>query len=276
MLMSLPFFSIVTIDAHQKAAKEYRKRLEIQLQINSDAPKLDPQETILFLRPFTTDVNGISKSRLTGKKYKDSRKNKRNQFIKVKCGDTVFTDLESVLCYMVSECGEVVAIGDPYERNFNSTVISGVYRIYTENRDWKELVHDYMEKCKFIIIYVDFTDGTQWEIEQIIKNYKNKTIFIPRLYYMHKKVEIGLFNFLFVKHLVFKYHRRGKKYYKEWEKLFNFKIDDTVSTVFFKNETAIFSVTRTGFIDAQLNAIQNGMREFHTYGYSNGYKKVEK
>lgn len=101
-------------------------------------PKLD--QYILYLRPFETD-------------------------------DTSF---EGFIKYISNKSYKAIAIANPH------MVIQNVEsdKIYATDEEWKDAVHQCMQKSKFNILHIGNTDGCLWELQQCMDNHLGKTIFI--------------------------------------------------------------------------------------------------
>lgn len=82
---------------------------------------------------------------------------------------------EKLLCKVTRNLYPVYAIGDP-----NSILQpNGADRIYATDDEWKETVRDLASRSKLILLRIGQTDGTLWEISNIIKSQLiHKTIFV--------------------------------------------------------------------------------------------------
>ena len=108
-----------------------------------------------------------------------------NSFGEVEYRGEKYTNFEALLCKAVEEKGIPVAIGDPNEKINDDSPIFGAVRIYADDDTWKQIVEDYFTNSKAVVLYVDFTDGVKWELNQAINKYQDKVIFVPKLYNKH-------------------------------------------------------------------------------------------
>lgn len=235
---------------------------------------VDPRDSILYLRPFKTDANDVVSKRENGKKvYKSNPiKKYRNSFGTILYRGERHTNFESILCKALNDEGIPVAIGDPGEKIRNVIPETGASRIYTDDETWKEVVESYFVNAKAVVLYVDFTRGVIWEIDQAVNKYSDKVIFVPKLYNKHlsrRKLVLFCvlapllfipFYYFGVIRLVFPTLRRGRKYYKEWADTFGFSINDKVCAVTYQDGKPVLHYTKNGKIDRQLGGIVNTLR----------------
>ncbi|MDO4930904.1 MAG: hypothetical protein Q4E59_07210 [Bacteroidales bacterium] len=82
---------------------------------------------------------------------------------------------EKLICKVAKRLYPVYAIGDP-----NKVLQpNGAERIYVTDSKWKDVVGDMSVRSKLILLRISQTDGTMWEIINIIKSQLiHKTIFI--------------------------------------------------------------------------------------------------
>lgn len=101
-------------------------------------PNLD--QFILYLRPFETDN----------------------------------TSFEGFVKYISDKSYKAIAIANPH------MVVQNVEsdKIYATDEEWKDAVHQCMQKSKFNILHIGNTDGCLWELQQCMDNQLGKTIFI--------------------------------------------------------------------------------------------------
>lgn len=273
LLISL-IYIILLIVKKVNAGKDNKKERAIQSKREAEPLYVDPKDSILYLRPFRSDANNIVIEKKNGQKtYRTSLvKKSLNSFGKVRYRGEIHTNFESILCKALSDEGIPVAIGDPGEKSRKSPSAAGANRIYTSDETWKDVVESYFLNAKAIVLYVDFTEGVLWEIEQILDRYSDKVVFVPKLYNMHigKLRFLGFFPltapfyylqyYFSVKKLVFPHQRRGEQYYKQWKDTFGFSISDKVCAVTYKDGKPILHYTKDGKIDSQLYEIVNVLR----------------
>lgn len=240
---------------------------------NDMAQKVDPNNTILYLRPFFVDANSVTKKVINGERRAviNSAKKRANSFKSIKYRGKNYSDIEAVICKAVEDEGFMIAIGDPKEVEFNDSPVEGAGRVYGSDETWKEIVEKYFINSRRVIIYVDFTEGVKWELEQAIDKYQDKVIFIPKIYNKHKGALSILAHspltalffyplyFFDVKCLALPYLRRGKNYYKEWNKRFGFSISDKTCAVYYEDGAPVICENRSGDIESQLNSILSAL-----------------
>lgn len=85
-----------------------------------------------------------------------------------------YDKMEKKLCYTINNLFPMYAIGDP-----NSILQpNGAERIYATDEQWKDVVNDLSNKSKLVLIRIGQTEGTKWEMNQLIDNdFLRKTIF---------------------------------------------------------------------------------------------------
>ena len=117
----------------------------------STSPDLfDSRKRVLYLRPFSTDDQRV----VTPSDFDLS--------------------IPSVLLTNLAGWGPLVALdrNEPKEK-------TKYIRVKTENENWKDTVSQLIDECGHIVLIVDATQGTSWEILQIIeKNALDKTVFM--------------------------------------------------------------------------------------------------
>ena len=181
-------------------------------------------------------------------------------------GKTYYT-VESILCAFMAKYGVPIAIGKPQER----LQPLGAVRRYASNETWQDVVTGYLEEAKYVILYVDFTPGVLWEINKVLKHYREKLILVPRLHNIHSGRTIWLFLLsyfvflyplfrLFRRSLFFKRMRRGKTYYQEWDRVMQDvmppgTIDDSIAAVHFIDGKPVAYTAKDATLEAQLTAI---------------------
>ena len=204
------------------------------------------EQSILYLRPFHTDSRYTSPVHYRAKTY---------------------TSVESLLQAVLAEKGKMIAIGKPGEK----LQPLGAKRVYASDNEWKQKVLTYLKEARYVLLYIDFTPGVLWEIEQSLDGYMDKIILIPRVYNLKASLLRNLFLYdvltflyplykLFFEVLWLRRSRRGRRFYKYWknalgEKTADIRMDDSVSAVIFEEGKAVAFRTRNGSIEAQLDAI---------------------
>lgn len=227
-----------------------RRREEIQLRMQQANinPESDPDSSILYLRPFHLDNTGISPTDYDGKTY--------------------YT-VESLLCAFMKRYGLPIAIGKPGEK----LQPLGAVRIYTHDLDWKSIVRDCMEKAQCVILYVEFTEGVKWEINEVLQEYLDKLILVPKIYHAHgsqyEKASLFLGEFalisypltkFFHRNLLFLKSRRGRKYYRTWDREMCSAIppgfiDDRTAAIIFCDGKPVPYLVEEATIEEQFEAI---------------------
>lgn len=82
---------------------------------------------------------------------------------------------EKLVCRKASDYYPIYAIGDPMK----ALQPNGANRLYLEDDSWKKVVDDMSVRSRFILLRVGNTDGTIWELDNIIKkDLINKVIFL--------------------------------------------------------------------------------------------------
>lgn len=118
---------------------------------------------------------------------------------------------EEQLVEVLSEIGEVVALGKPGEE----FPLPGAKRLYFGDNEWREQVTKLIKKAKLIIVRVDKTKNLWWEIEQCFEISPAKTVLltpniIEHIFYikmqMNNKLNLDLSKILFVKNEKVFYH----------------------------------------------------------------------
>lgn len=213
--------------ARKKEIMEQRIRQTAESAHFLEEPSPD---SILYLRPFKVDEKYMSEVEYAGKLY--------NSF-------------ESLICRMVTDSGNPVAIGRPGEE----LQPLGAQRIYATDDTWQAKVTEYFNESKCVILYADFTPGVKWEIENAVAKYRDKLILIPKVYNQREtavdqfsRIDItylsDIYYSLWVNHFLFKKAHRGRWYYHSWNQLLKkympkIKMDDRVSAVIFENGKAV-------------------------------------
>lgn len=273
MLASIPYFII----RMRKARVISEEQSEIQRKMNSDANKIDPGQSILYLRPFKADANEVHAVNHGGHKTIRRSKSKKlkNSFDSVRYNGKTYSNVEELICAMLSGKGIPVAIGDPNEAAMGSGISIGAQRVYATDETWKDKVDFFLTRSKMVILYVDFTDGVKWEIEQAYTRYRDKVVFIPKLYNKRNKALefFAVIDALFIfiapiyhfkyKTFVFPHLRRGCAYYKSWKDTFGFEINDRICAVRVMDGKPVLYQTSTGLIENQLDAIHSAITEYN-------------
>lgn len=256
-----------------KAISEEQSRL--QKDRNSVANEIDPDQSILYLRPFKADANEVHAIKHGGQKMirKSRFKKIKNSFNVVRYDGKTYSNIETLICQMLNGKGVPIAIGDPNEISMESGISIGAQRIYATDETWKDKVDFFLTCSKMVILYVDFTEGVMWEINRAIDEYQNKVVFIPKLYNKRDKAltYISVMDALSVifspiyyikyKTFVFPHLRRGCIYYKRWRSVFGFDINDRICAVRVINGNPIFYETSTGLIGDQLRTVHSAILE---------------
>lgn len=273
MLALIPYFIIRMRKA--RAISEDQDRL--QKERNSVANEIDPEQSILYLRPFKADANEVHAVKHGG--HKTIRRSKfkkfKNSFDNVRYNGKTYSNIEELICEMLKGKGIPVAIGDPNEAAMGSGISIGAQRVYETDETWKDKVDFFLTHSKMVILYVDFTDGVMWEINRAINQYQDKVVFVPRLYNKRNKVleflsVIDVFLILLspiyhikYKTFVFPRLRRGCAYYKSWRKTFGFDINDKICAVRIIDGEPMLYQTSTGLIEDQLEAIHSAITDYN-------------
>jgi len=217
-------------------------------------PEESADSKILYLRPFHVDNTAISPTDYDGKTY--------------------YT-IESLLCAFMKKYGMPIAIGKPREK----LQPLGAARTYASDQDWKGVVKNYLEESRYVILYVDFTDGVKWEINEVLHHYLDKLILVPRMYHVQgarwEKASIFLDGLtLFIYPLVkfihrtlwFRKSRRGKKYYQTWDREMcdvippGF-IDDRTAALIFRQGKPVPYLIDQATLEKQFTAIVSAVRD---------------
>lgn len=267
-------FARSIIDISQKITIKKKGNEEervLQKQRNQEAAQIPPSKSILYLRPFHADANSVVSDH--GSQYRKSRLKKiSNSFGSVNYRGQKFTNFESIICKSLEGVGIPIAIGDPNEREAGDIPLMSAGRIYASDESWKTVVEEFFKESKIVILYVDFTDGVKWELNTAIQKYKDKVVFIPKLYNKHNRVLKNLayfpltailfypIYFFAVKLLLLPKLRRHCNYYREWENYFDFAISDKVCAVRFTDNGPLLYKTKFGSLEDQLGCIVNAIR----------------
>lgn len=227
-----------------------RAREEIAEEQWEETPE-NIRRSILYLRPFHTDSRYTAPVNYRGK---------------------IYTSVESLLHAVLNEKGKMVAIGKPGEK----LQPLGAKRVYADDNEWKQKVLMYLKEAQYVLLYIDFTPGVLWEIQQSLDGYMDKVVLIPRVYNLKASLlrmpllfDVLIFFYplykLFFETLWPRKMRRGWRFYRSWkralgEKTKNIRMDDRVSAVIFENGEAVAFHTRNGSIEAQLDAIVHAVQ----------------
>lgn len=271
MLALIPYFII----RMRKARVISEEQNRLQKERNSVADEIDPEQSILYLRPFKADANEAHAVKHDG--HKTIRRSKfkkfKNSFDSVRYNGKTYSNIEELICEMLSGKGIPVAIGDPNEAAMESGISIGAQRVYETDETWKDKVDFFLTRSKMVILYVDFTDGVMWEINQAINHYQDKAVFVPKLYNKRNKaleffsvMDALLILFAPIHHIkyktfVFPHLRRGCAYYKSWRGTFGFEINDRICAVRIIDGEPVLYQTSTGLIEDQLNTIHSAILE---------------
>ena len=273
MLALIPYFIIRMRKA--RVISEDQDRL--QKERNSVANEIDPEQSILYLRPFKADANEVHAVKHGGHKtiHRSKFKKFNNSFDNVRYNGKTYSNIEELICEMLKGKGIPVAIGDPNEAAMGSGISIGAQRVYETDETWKDKVDFFLTRSKMVILYVDFTDGVMWEIDRAINQYQDKVVFVPRLYNKRNKVLefLSVIDVFFIllspiyhikyKTFVFPRLRRGCAYYKDWRKTFGFDINDKICAVRIIDGEPVLYQTSTGLIEDQLEAIHSAITEYN-------------
>lgn len=273
ILALIPYFII----RMRKARVISEEQNRLQKERNNVADEIDPEQSILYLRPFKADANEVHAVKHGG--HKTIRRSKfkkfKNSFDSVRYNGKTYSNIEELICEMLGGKGIPVAIGDPNEAAMESGISIGAQRVYETDETWKDKVDLFLTRSKMVILYVDFTDGVMWEINQAINYYQDKVVFVPKLYNKRNKaleffsVIDALLIFLApiyhikYKTFVFPHLRRGCAYYKSWRDTFGFEINDRICSVRIIDGEPVLYQTSTGLIEDQLDTIHNAIIEYN-------------
>lgn len=273
MLALIPYFII----RMRKARVISEERDRLQKERNSAADEIDPEQSILYLRPFKADANEVHAVKHGG--HKAIRRSKfkkfKNSFDSVRYNGETYSNIEELICGMLKGKGIPVAIGDPNEATMGSGISIGAQRVYETDETWKDKVDFFLTRSKMVILYVDFTKGVKWEIDQAIDHYQGKVVFIPKLYNKRNRtleflsiMDVLFFLLMPIYHIkyktfVFPHLRRGIAYYIRWRKTFGFGINDKICAVRIIDGEPVLYRANTGLIENQLNAVHSAITEYH-------------
>ena len=250
---------------------------QLQKERNSAVNEIDPEQSILYLRPFKADANEIHAVKHGGHKTIRRSKFKKfiNSFDSVRYNGKTYSNIEELICEMLKGKGIPVAIGDPNEAAMGSGISIGAQRVYETDETWKDKVDFFLTRSKMVILYVDFTDGVKWELNRAINQYQDKVVFVPKLYNKRNKaleflsvMDVLFFLFMPVYHIkyktfVFPRLRRGCAYYKSWRKTFGFDINDRICAVRIIDGEPVLYRANTGLIEDQLDAAHSAITEYN-------------
>lgn len=239
-----------------KGISAYKSRIQEDTIARMKQAELDPNEDvdskILYLRPFHVDNTKIRPIEYDGVTYRT---------------------MESLLCAFMKKYGMPIAIGKPQER----LQPLGAARTYASDDEWKDVVRGYLEEASYVILYVDFTPGVKWEIENVLNGYLDKLILVPKLF----NVRAGKFEAFFTydvmiifyplykllhKSWIFRRIRRGWRYYRMWDKEMSQVmpkkcVDDRSTAVRFKNGKPIVYRAKDATIEKQFTAIARAVKD---------------
>lgn len=272
-VLALILYIIIRMEKSRVTSEEQNKLQKVR---NSVANEIDPDQSLLYLRPFKADANEIHVVKHSGQKtIRRSRfKKLKNSFDNVRYNGKTYSNIEMVICQMLNGSGIPVAIGDPNEAAMESGISIGAQRIYATDETWKDKVDFFFTHSQMVILYVDFTRGVMWEIERAISQYRNKVVFIPKLYNKRERVfaVISVIDALLIlfapiyhikyKTFVFPHLRRGGAYYRRWKSVFGFNINDRICAVRLIDGKPVLYEADTGLIEDQLNAIHSAFLEY--------------
>lgn len=233
-----------------------RKQQEKQQRIRQASliPEESADSKILYLRPFHVDNTAIPPTDYNGKTYHT---------------------IEALLCAFMSKYGMPIAIGKPQEK----LQPLGAARTYASNNDWKNVVKNYLEESQFVILYVEFTDGVKWEINEVLHHYLDKLILVPKMYHRQgvrwEKATLfldGLTFFVYPlvkfihRNLRFRKIRRGKAYYKTWDQEMSDVlppgfIDDRTAALIFRQGKPVPYLIDEATLEKQFTAIASAVRD---------------
>lgn len=137
------------------------KAFDISKKFNSTNVKkllsMDPRLPVLYLRSFAADEFTAQLE-----KVGDNR-------LVLPTG----TDEEALIA-VLNWIGPVIAIGRPGER----LPTRGAARIYVEDDDWQQVIHDWFASCGLVVLRADSSDGLFWEFSQAINELGPEKIII--------------------------------------------------------------------------------------------------
>lgn len=232
------------IKTRRKSRQNLAHKLQAQFAKNLEDSKNAESDLILYLRPFDTD-----RKKITGTEYSGA----------------TFHNIESVICQMFQDTATPVAVKNPK----TETQSQGAVKISLPTNQWQPHVLEYLEAAKYIVLYVDFSPGVQWEINAALSAYKDKLILIPTMYNTRENFSYAATTVLFpglayplhalrfYRFGIFKKRRRKRKYYRLWDATFHFpfEMNDTVSAVIFQDGNAIPFYAGKPNLEAQFCAI---------------------
>lgn len=273
ILTLIPYFII----RMKKARVISKEQSRLQKERNSIVNEINPEQSILYLRPFKADANEVYAVKHGG--HKTIRRSKfkkfKNSFDNVRYNGKTYSNIETLICQMLNGKGIPVAIGDPNEAAMESGISIGAQRVYETDETWKDKVDFFLTRSKMVILYVDFTDGVMWEIDRAINQHQDKVLFIPKLYNKRNRtleffsVIDALFIFLVpiyhikYKTFVFPHLRRGGSYYRRWRAVFGFDINDRICAVRIIDGEPVLYQTSTGLIENQLETIHSAITAYY-------------
>lgn len=273
VLVLIPYFIIRMKKA--RAISEEKDRL--QKERNSVADEINPEQSILYLRPFKADANEVHTVKRGG--HETIRRSKfkkfKNSFDNVRYNGETYSNFEELICQMLNGRGTPVAVGDPNEAAMGSGISIGAQRVYETDETWKDKVDFFLTHSKMVILYVDFTDGVMWEIRRAIDHYQDKVVFVPKLYNKRDRtlevlsvIDVLIFLLGPIYHIkyktfVFPHLRRGIAYYIRWRKTFGFGINDKICAVRIIDGEPVLYRANTGLIENQLDTIHSAITEYY-------------
>lgn len=216
----------------------------------------DEKDLILYLRPFKVDNRRMTPVTHRGR---------------------VFSSFESLLCSVLADRGLPIAIGKPLEK----LKPLGARRIYVPDQSWKATVNGLLTNAKYVILYVDFTPGVRWEIQQSLQACRDKLILVPRLF----NLKSGLWRYVFSvspfvilypvyallgTQFIFRRLRRGSSYYRQWQRELGSivgkkHVNDQVSAIVLERESYQSFKAKDATLEAQLQAIADAV-QYQTQG----------
>lgn len=246
---------LVLFFRHLRKRLAHRKKVQILRQKQTDESLRHPisldGNQILYLRPFKIDNRYMSPMEYAGELY---------------------SSFESLLCRFVSDVGKPIAIGRPGE----TQQPLGASRVYATDDTWKQRVSQLFRLSEYVILYVDFTPGVLWEIDNALRNYNEKLILLPKIY---NRTDSSTVHFLLRELLTLLYPlyllwsncffftraHRGAGYYRQWNRVIgpylgDVKIDDRVSAIIFENGKAIPFYAEKPAPEAQMDAVATAIR----------------
>jgi hypothetical protein len=181
------FFFYVIMPGLVWLANELNKRAQIRREVKYQLEQREREQKylremlanippVLYLRPFaidgskiSTDENRVETMRIKGMTFGKNLDPVRKSSIEV--------NFERALSETAEKIGPFVAIGKP--RSANELEL-GAYRYYYPDEIWKDNAMLLMNNAAMILVRIKgyFSDGLNWEINQITRSFLHKTVFL--------------------------------------------------------------------------------------------------